>query len=248
MRALLLGAVAAGVFLTPLARSSADEPKAIIDKAAKAHGGAEKLAKITGIRLKTKGRVEVAGGIDFIGESTVQVPDKLKEISTLTVNGMQIKVTVVYDGKEAWSNDPVQGTKKLEGAALDSLKDGIEAGNLARLAFVGGKEYELGPLGEIDVNGRKAVGVKVSRKNGKDVNLYFDKETGLLTKFEHRTKDAMSGKEVNEERFILEYQEVDGLKTAKKMLIKRDGEKYIEAETTEVAYLDKIDASEFEKP
>jgi hypothetical protein len=139
-------------------------------------------------------------------------------------------------------------TKPLEGTLLDAVKDAIETMGLARLAFVGGKDYELAPLGETKVNNRAAVGVKVSRKGGKQVNLFFDKETGLLGKIEHRAKDAMSGQEVNEERIILEYQNVDGMKTAKKAVINRDGNKYLEVEVTDVKMLENLDASEFAKP
>ena len=92
------------------------------------------------------------------------------------------------------------------------------------------------------------MGIKVSTNGHKDINLYFDKETGLMVKMEHRTLDLQTQQEVAEERILLEYQDVGGLKTAKKVLINHDGKKYLEAEVTEVKLEDKIDDSEFGKP
>ena len=77
--------------------------------------------------------------------------------------------------------------------------------------------------------------------------MYFDKETGLLAKFEHRAKDA-TGKEVSEERIVLEYRDTDGVKTAKKAQINHDGAKFLEVEILEAKILDKLDDSEFEMP
>jgi hypothetical protein len=103
-------------------------------------------------------------------------------------------------------------------------------------------------LGEVKVKGRPAVGVTASRKGAKDINLYFDKETGLLAKVEMRRRDLMSGEEVTEERIITEYQEAEGRKVAKKVEVLRDGKAFLEAEVTEVKVLEKVDDSEFAKP
>jgi hypothetical protein len=92
------------------------------------------------------------------------------------------------------------------------------------------------------------VGVRVSSKGHKDINLFFDKNSGLLVKVEYRTFDLNSKQEINEERIITEYQNKDGLKVAKKAIVNRDGKKYIEAEVLEVKYLDDIDDTQFSKP
>jgi hypothetical protein len=231
----------------PAARGQG-EAKAILDKALKAHGGLDKINKVKAVQTKAKGTIDVQGNmVNFTQESTVQTPDKLKETVHISIMGQQLDITTIYNGKEGWVN--VRGmTINLEGALLDAVKDAIETMTLTRLAFVGGKDYELAPLGETKVNDRPAVGVKVSQKGHKDVNLYFDKETGLLSKIEHRVKDPMGGQEINEERIILEYQDIEGMKAAKKILVHRDGKKYMEAEVTEAKYFDKIDDSEFAKP
>jgi hypothetical protein len=132
---------------------------------------------------------------------------------------------------------------------LELMRDAMYTLRLTQQVFsLKDKEFELAPLGEIKVNDKPAVGIKVSSKGKKDVSMYFDKESGLMSKFDHRTKDAQTGQEVAEERIILEYQDVDGMKSAKKVLVNRDGKKFTEAEVLEVKLLDKVDDSEFVKP
>ena len=109
--------------------------------------------------------------------------------------GMQFDVTTVYNGKEGWLSVAGQ-TMPLEGAILEAIKDAVDTIGVTRLAFMGGKDYDLTSLGESKVNERPCVGVKIARKGHKDINLFFDKETNLLSKFEHRVKDPMSGQEL----------------------------------------------------
>ena len=92
------------------------------------------------------------------------------------------------------------------------------------------------------------MGVKVSSKGHRDVDLYFDKETGLLVKTEGRVKDDMSGQEVTEESFHSEYKEVQGTKQAHKFVVKRNGKLFMEGEATGVELSEKLDASTFAKP
>jgi hypothetical protein len=227
--------------------SAQDDANKILDRAVQAHGGAAKLSQLKGQTSKARGKIEVQGGLEFTQESAVQHPDKLKEVIHLSVNGMNVDVITVYNGKQGWLNVAGQ-TMPMEGTTLEAVKDAIDTMALSRLAFMGGKDLQVASLGEGKVNDKAVLGVKVSRKGHKDVNMYFDKGTGLLAKLEHRVKDPMSGQEVTEERIILDYQDVDGMKVAKKVTVNRDGMKHMEAEVLEVKLLDKLDDSQFGKP
>ena len=55
------------------------------------------------------------------------------------------------------------------------------------------KGYELSLIGEDKVEGKKVVGVRVTKKDQKDISLFFDKETGLLAKLEYRGADPSNG-------------------------------------------------------
>jgi hypothetical protein len=80
------------------------------------------------------------------------------------------------------------------------------------------------------------------------VNVYFDKETGLLAKMEYQTIDASNGKEINEERIVKEYMKnKDGIMVPKKIVLKQDGKAFAETETVEMKFLESLDDSEFKK-
>ena len=248
MRTCLKGALAIGLLLVGSSWVRAqDDAKAIIDKAVKAHGGSEKLGHLKAQQAKSKGRLELGSGLDFTQESIFQYPAKIKETLHISAMGQMIDFITVFNGKEGWISTMGQ-TKPLEGVQLEAINEAMDAIALMRLAFLGGKDYELAALGESKVNDRAVVGVKVSRKGKKDVNMYFDKETNLLSKVEHRVKDPMSGQEVNEERFITEYQTLDGMKVAKKVSIHRDDKKFMDLEVLEVKFLDRVEDGAFEKP
>jgi len=224
-----------------------DDAKAVIEKAIKAHGGADRLTKFQASKTKSKGNIELAGGITFTSDSAVQYPDKFKETVDLEVAGNKVTVVTVYDGKKGWTS--INGeTKEMDEKTLDAMKEVLHDMQIMRMAFTRDKKCEFSPLGEIKVNDQPAIGVKVSAKDHKEVNLYFDKKTGLLAKMEHQTIDQMTGKEVAEERIVTEYQEIDKVQVAKKVVFNREGKKFLEVEITDLKSLEKLGDEEFGKP
>ena len=111
------------------------------------------------------------------------------------------------------------------------------------------KAYTLTPLGEVKVGDRPAVGVKVSSKGHRDVELYFDKDTNLLLKSQTRVKSReQEGKEMDQESLYADYKDVDGAKVPMKVTMNREGKVYVESESTDVKPVDKLDDSTFGKP
>jgi len=250
MRTRLFGLISLGlVILGSSSLRAQDELRAVIDRAIKAHGGEANLDKHKAGQTKAKGTAFIQGNpIELTEEATFHLPNKLKSVQELQVNGAQVKITVGFDGTKAWLN--VNGMNldmKLDKLG-ELFKDQIYIGEVTRLTKLKDKAYELSSLGETKVQGKDAVGVRVSSKGHKDVNLYFDKTSGLLVKVEHRTVDFDTEKEVNEERIFLEYQEKDGMMEAKKAIVNRDGQKHAEMEIVEIKYLDEIDDTQFSKP
>ena len=131
---------------------------------------------------------------------------------------------------------------------LAELKEASYSMGVMQWIFVKDKGVKFAVLGEIKVNGKPAVGVTASKEGHKDINIYFDKETGLIAKVEMRKLDLMSKQEVTEERIITEYQEIEGRKTAKKVEVLRDGKALLEAEVVEMKIVEKLDDSEFVQP
>jgi hypothetical protein len=244
---------AVALTLAAAAGARADEKadtRAVIDKAIKATGGVEKLAATKAATFNAKGKVYGMGdGIDFTGEWAVQPPDKIRLQMEFEVNSMKFTFLLVYDGKKGWTkiND---ATTEMNEDALAEAKEDVYANRVVTLApLVKEKGFELSPLGEIKVEGREAVGVRVSHKDHRDVNLFFDKKTGLLLKNERTIKDQMAGgKEKTQETLYDNYKEVGGVQRPMKLAVKRDGEKHVEMELSEFETKDALDDSLFAKP
>src|SRR5262249_28215059 len=110
------------------------------------------------------------------------------------------------------------------------------------------KAVRLSPLGEIQVEGRSAAGIKVTREGRRDVNLYFDKQTGLPVMCEFTAKELEMDRDANFEFFYSDFKEFEGVKTFTKMTWKRDGKPYLEREITEWKPHETLDESAFAKP
>lgn len=234
--------------LSQTSTAADDDTAALVDKAIKAHFPKGLDTKNKGIRLKTKGTLHI-GGMDlpFNQEVAIQLPNKLKEVMELTVNNKNVTVTSIYDGKDAWIRAGDQDVKVTDDI-LNEFKDAVYGMELMQGAMLKDKSVKMSLIGEVKVKDKPAVGVKVSRDGHKDINMFFDKETGLICKIEARKLDFQSGQEVTEERIITEYQEKAGRKVPKKVEVLRDGKGYLEAEVAEYDVSEKVDDSEFTKP
>jgi hypothetical protein len=229
-------------------RAGDDPAAAIIEKAIKAHFPKGLDTKTKGVRTKTKGTLHIAGlALDFTQEVTIQVPNKFKETMDLTVMGKNVTVATVFDGKKGWILADGKDVKVTD-EILAEFKEVAYSMGLVQGMFLKDKSVKFSVVGDAQVKGKAAVGVNVSRQGKKDLALYFDKATGLLTKVQMRKLDLMSGQEVTEERFITEYQDVADRKVAKKVEVLRDGKQLLEAEVTDVQLLDTVDDSEFAPP
>jgi len=191
------------------------------------------------------------GEVEFTQEIAAMRPDKLKDVLELKVGGMTItrtlwlngdKLLIEQDGKELkLDDDKLKGVKK-------TLQEAEYKGKVGRLGpLLNEKGYELSLVGEEKVEGKPAIGILVKSKGHNDVTLYFDKETNLLAKMQSRAIQEGTDKEITEERIIVAYEKQDGMPMPKKILVKQDGEKFLEAEVIERKVLEKIDDSEFTK-
>jgi hypothetical protein len=232
------------------ARAADDTPKDVIIKAIKAHGGEDVLEKNKAGTSKGKGKITLpmVGEVDFTQESAHMLPDKFKESIELSIMGQNISIVTLVNGEKASLivNGKAMDLPDVVKQALKGAGHGIKVGRLVPL--IKEKHYELSLIGEEKVEGKPTIGIRVTAKDQKDINLYFDKESNLLTKVETRSIDPNTQKEINEERIILEYKKnKDGIQVPKKLLVKHDGEKFLEIEMSEVELHEKLDESEFMK-
>ena len=198
MRIFVTSALAVGLVLGLSGGVRAqDEIKAVIEKAIKAHGGKEKIEKQKAVRTKSQGKLEIMGlTLPFTQEVAANPPEQFKETMSLDVMGQKVDVVTAYSKGKAWisrNGADVPITEEI----MDVLKDVAYAMKLGRFAFVSDKSFELSALGEIKVENKPALGIKVASKGHKDINLFFDKESGLMVKVEKQSRDIASGRPQN---------------------------------------------------
>src|SRR5581483_3581848 len=134
------------------------EAKAIIEKAVKAHGGAEKISKAKCLQTKSKGKLELLGGIDLTQQLSVKYTGKFKDVTEMEINGQKINVISTFDGNKASitaNGQAIDITDKF----LEEFKEIAHALKVARLTnLLTDKSVQLSLLGESKVEGRPAIG------------------------------------------------------------------------------------------
>jgi hypothetical protein len=225
----------------PAWADDAADARAIIDKGIQAAGGKNKLAKFKAQTWDEKGTYYGSGeGQAYTGKYAMQWPDKFR-MEILNV------FTMVVNGDQGWFNAGGQ-VMDLSKEQLDGWKGKMYAGWVASLLPLDEKGYTLKTLPEIQIDKKPAVGVRVSRKGHVDVDLYFDKGTGLLARSEFEARSDEQNKQVKQEASFTDYKEFAGIKVPTKLVIKHDGKVYLEAEHTDIKPAEKLDEKTFAKP
>ncbi len=247
----LFGAVltAACVFGAVNAARAADpDAKAVIDKAIKAAGGEEKLAKIKAFSWKTKGVITFGDNDnDFTSESTLMVPDKYHSQFNGEFNGNAVTGITVFDGKNGWRKFG-DNQMEMDEDALVNERHNIELMVLPTVLLpLKSDRYKLGKTGEEKVGDKPATFVTATGPTGKTVKLWFDAESGLPVKMEARVM-GFGGEEFTQETRFSAYKEFDGIKKATKLESLRDGNRFVDQEVIEFKLLEKVDPELFKEP
>jgi hypothetical protein len=222
------------------------EARAIVDKAIEAHGGVAELKKLQNCTQKIKGTIQAMGQeILFTGDLYVSGETRVRVQLEIEVMNMKIAIVNVVNKDKGWAKVG-ENTVEMKKEQIEEGKETGNVGAITSLAPLKNKEYTVSLVGEDKVGTIPVQVIRVSRKNYRDVNLSFDKKTNLLLKTESRAKDE-NGTEMNEERFYSDYNE-KGLRQPKKMVVKRDGKTYLEADILELKVDEKFDDSSFDKP
>ena len=240
--------LAALVLITiPACGRKPPEPGELIDAALAAHGGEANVGKFPASTLTFKGKVFGTGADTPVsGTIIVAGPDRQRSEMVLETGGQKVPVVTVLAGDKGWSKVP-GATKPRTPDEVAEAKEQCHAAWVATLIPLKDPAVTLTGLGESEVEGRKAWGVKVSSPGHRDVSLFFDQETNLLAKTETRVKDD-SGQEVTEETYPTGYKDVQGVKQPTRFDVRRNGKRYMEGEATEVKLAEKLDPNLFTRP
>jgi len=230
------------------------EARAIIDKAIKAHGGADKLSQFKAVSAKWVGKRKVENMFywDAVYVVTYEMPDKIRfDAEVENPNGEKFSFRRVVNGKKGWQGW-ARGMRDLKEAEVAQIVDELYAHWLASLVPFKDKGFEFSRVGDITVDGKDAVGVRVSCKGRPDVNLFFDKKTGLAIKSERRAKDPGTNQEYTAESIYRDHKAFQGVMWPTNRLDRRDGmdleENSGRFELSEYQAHDKLEEKSLAKP
>lgn len=225
-----------------------DAARAIIERAIKAHGGEDVLARIHADRVKFKGTLVIRGHrVPFVDETTMQLPKCYKHVIEISDGAVKTTLVHIINGDKTYIT--VNGkTEKPDAAALAEIRNGMELQRAARLLpLLKDKSYQLTALEEIKVNDRPAVGVRITGRGRKEMRLHFDKQVGLLVRGEMLLEDG-KGQKMRRQYFFGNFKDMGGYKRYTKVRVYHDGKLIMEAEMLDAKILEKVDETEFAKP
>lgn len=221
--------------------------EAIVKKAIQAHGGAVLLTKYPAVETKTQGQILIGMGIGIAQTTYFQLPNQLKEVQIVNLNGQRAEVITVFDGQKAWMNTNSE-TQELGGQALVEVKESVHLARLCRLTTLLEKDLQLTVIPEAKVDGATVVGLKVTAPGFREVRLFFDKDSGLLTRIERMAFDFQARQEVPEVRVMSNYKYLSGVRTARTITLHRAGKKYMEIEVVDAKPVPQLEAATFARP
>ncbi len=182
----------------------APKPDAVLDKYIQALGGADRVGRLTS--LSGKG---IASGYAGALRSQAEIFAKAPNQRTTIIHSDDGDKTMTYDGKNGWLASPVTPVPvmTLTGGELDGAR--LEA----ELTFPGRVKQALGQWRAnlpSSINGRGVNVLQGTGAGGVTATLYFDVQTGLLTRIVRYANSAMG--RVPTQIDLDDYRDVAGVK------------------------------------
>jgi hypothetical protein len=224
------------------------DPQAIIDKAINALGGEANLNKFKMAAWKAKGTLYTSQEpLDFTGEWYVEPPKRAHFAIHGLVNGSDLNRITVLNGDKGWLS--TQGAvTDMNDQELTEAKEGAYALWVSGLTPLKNPAFHLQLTKEVKVNGKSAVGVLVVHRGFRDIVLYFDKESGLLVRYDRQIRDLTNGRDLKEEVTVKDYQQVNGIKYYTKSITRRSSKVFLELERSDLQPKNKLDDALFARP
>lgn len=210
----------------------------VLDKYVEALGGKAALEKQTS--RSAKGTFEIPA----MGMSgTLRTFDKAPNMTSTNIDLAGVgAITIVFNGKQAWQQDPMTGLREMSGPELAMMK--IEGEFYAPLKLKSlYKSVEV--KGKEKVGGAEAYLVEALPAEGSPVKMYFDVTSGLLVRREAE-QDSPQGK-MPTELLLEEYRVVDGVKIPFVMKTNTPAMSFV-IKIEEVKHNIAIDDAKFAKP
>ena len=230
---------------------SPNNAEATVDKAVQALGGEATLKSIKAYSWKTKGKINIGGNeSNFTGSTTVDGLNRLSQAFEGEFNGEKVKGLTVVDGDKGWRKFGEMAMELDKEALANAKRSMYLAGwqpRATRSSLGGEGLQDQGRCGRKSRRQQDAACIEVTGPDGKDFKLYFDKATGLPVKEVARVV-GLSGEELSQESYYKDFKAFDGFKTANKVELKHDGEKFLTFEASDFKKLENVDPKTFANP
>ena len=231
----------------PLKAGERDQALSLIERAIKAHGGAEGLARASVSTRTSAGTQAQPGGggadVTFTSEITQSLPDRIRIAMEVE---KRVKVLIVIDGDKGWVQSAGGGSIPLDRERVKEMRGEAYVSWLATLLPLKKDGLTLGLAPEIKVDGKPAWGIKVSGRGEPEARLYFDQGSGLLVKVERRATEA--GVPVTKAYYYSDFKDFDGVKLPAKEVMTVNGKKWYEVKVLTCKFLKKAEDSAFARP
>lgn len=210
----------------------------LLEKYVAALGGKEALEKVTS--RVSKGSFEIpAMGASGAFESVEKAPNQTA--TTIDIPGFGT-LNIVFDGKNGYQKDPMQGLREASGAELAMMKLDAEMYGALKMKSLY-KSLEVKSKEKVATG--EAYLLVATPNEGSPVKLYFAADTYLLVRREAET-DSPQGK-MPTEATMEDYRTVDGIKIPFVIKTNTPAVSFV-VKVEEVKQNVPVDAAKFAKP
>lgn len=188
-----------------LAAQTLPSPATVIDKHLTAIGGKAALEKITSMRQIAQMDMP-AMGITASADIALGAPNRMATRINIPQMGDMLSGT---DGTIAWSSNPMQGSRLMEGKELEQMLE--QADLVGNLLFPADRFSSMTNEGVVDFAGEKAYKIKMVRKgSGNESWQYFSLASGLNIGSESTTTSEMGTLQTT--TIVKDYKDFGGIK------------------------------------
>jgi hypothetical protein len=187
------------------------------------------------------GVVSFGSDVPFRSELIVHLPDQVR----LSMEAQGSQIVAILNGDKGWESAG-GAFREMTKQRVAEVQEEAYVYWLATLTPLLKDGFDLAPLPESKVEGKPAVGIKVSARGRPDASLYFDKDTGLLVKITRVGQDA--GIKTETVYLFTDFKNFDGVKLPAREATTKNGRKTIEVTYSSYKFLSRPDQKAFSRP
>ncbi len=216
--------------------------KALLEKAQRAMGGADKLAALRDVVLSASAQLSgPMGSMAVQQKKEIVFPALLRQENTLPFG----ELVVYSDGKTGWMKTP-QGQMPLAGPQLEQVRGELFRETETLLLSDRDPDRTVVFVKKDQVNGHETDVIQIRSKQGQQVDLYLDSSGQVLKK--QYPGQAITGPAPQVEELLEDFREVSGIRVPFKVTVLQGGKKFSEMQVTDCRYNTGLKPEDLAKP